>query len=84
MSVKKAALALTAGMLLAGALTGCGRRGNLETPGAPAGQSASPQSAGQQPVAGRYSLGGQSTQAADDVETPVVAPKRDFFLDGIL
>ncbi len=78
--MNRAVIALGAGLLMASMLAGCGRRGTLESPGTPPGQAAS-----EKPSAdGRYSLGGQTRQSADDVEAPVPAPKRDFFLDRIL
>ncbi len=84
--MNRVAIALSAGVVLAGMLGGCGRRGALEAPGTPAvaGTSEQQPSGQKQSPGGRYSLGGQKSAASDDVETPPIAPKRDFFLDRIL
>ena len=76
--MNKAAVMLGLGILLALPLSGCGRRGQLESPDAP--EAAAAPKAMQ---SGRYSLGSQSTDNDED-EAPVVAPERPFILDSIL
>lgn len=77
MQVKKASVLFTLSVLLALPLTGCGRRGQLESPDTPAAASGQPRQEG------RYSLGAQKSGESDD-DAPVIAPKRPFILDSIL
>ena len=76
--MNKAAVMLGLGILLALPLSGCGRRGQLESPDAPEGASAPKATQN-----GRYSLGSQTADNDED-EAPILAPKRPFILDSIL
>ncbi|MFM2443482.1 MAG: hypothetical protein RJB09_668 [Pseudomonadota bacterium] len=76
--MNKAAVMLGLGILIALPLSGCGRRGQLESPDARE-AAASPKAT----QSGRYSLGAQTADNDED-ETPVTAPKRPFILDSIL
>jgi len=75
--VRRAPVLIALTILLVLPLSGCGRRGQLESPDGPA------KASGQAAQEGRYSLGAQKT--SDDVEdAPLTAPKRPFILDSIL
>lgn len=75
-ALKQAPVVLALSLLLALPLAGCGRRGQLESPG-PATASSPPAQEG------RYSLG--ANKGGDDLDdAPLPAPKRPFILDSIL
>ena len=74
-------LGLTAALLLALSVAGCGRKGSLDLPPQATAQPAAPQSA-QEPV--RASRGGLFDQDDDDRPAPVQGQKRRIILDSLL
>jgi predicted small lipoprotein YifL len=75
--------ALTVFLLVAIALTGCGRRGALEEPGEPGAEAVSQPAP--RPGATPLAADDVSPGATEPPETrPVAAPERRFFLDPLI
>lgn len=75
--MRRASVLVALTILLTLPLSGCGRRGQLESPDGPA------KATGQTAQEGRYSLGAQKT-SDDNGDVPLIVPKRPFILDSIL